>query len=96
MQKPKELNRQQHRYTIARDIFARKLAIRNPEKIDDWILEGIQKCPFINHDVEGDLLTRVSNKTKIKVMNWLLEQFNHGPVESDNEFQSRIAAGRSE
>jgi hypothetical protein len=91
MQRPKEKDRQELRYGVAKDVFIRKMAIRNPDKFDEWLLEGVQKCPFINHNVEGDILTRISDKTKIKVINWLLEQFNHGPVESDNEFQSRTS-----
>lgn len=78
MIKPAELERGQKEFEVTCQEFSTKMGLSPQDSIDDWTREALIKCPFVNHNVQGDILTRVSVFTKTRALRWALEQFGYG------------------
>lgn len=76
---PAEKARGQSEFESVCAEFRQRMGLSEQDLIDDWLLEALIKCPFVNHNVQGDLLKRVSVFTKVRALRWALEQFGHVP-----------------
>lgn len=76
---PSEFQRGKAEFEAVCQEFRQKMGLGEQDSIDDWLFEALTKCPFVNHQVQGDLLKRVSVFTKTRALRWALDQFGHVP-----------------